>query len=452
MPPVRCGVSHLALLCALAAMTPATAARSAESVLHSFSGGTDGGFPSGAVTGINEGVLYGVTAQGGDLSGCGGQGCGVVYELDPPATGRTTWTEQILYQFKGGADGAVPLAGLLLDKTGALYGTTSQGGGGGDCHSYPSSFEKGSLIGCGTIFKLTPPARGGSVWTETVLHRFNGHDGRAPTASLLMEKTGALYGVTKWGGIGECGIGLNSFDQSGIYGYSYITGCGTAFRLTPPTARATVWTETILHRFVSESPSFDGYITTDAAVPLAGLVTDRSGTLYGTTFYGGEPGYRGYRFGTVFSLSPVQAGGAWKETHLYDFSGSAGLQPAAGLYRDETGALYGTTTSTQQSEGYGTVFKLTPPSGGPRWASTVLYTFAGGTDGATPLAGLTADPATGMLYGVTSGGGMGTSCSCGTVFALAPPATGEANWQETILHRFGRGRDGVGPEATMIMG
>jgi uncharacterized repeat protein (TIGR03803 family) len=472
MCSIRWGISHLALLWALAAAPPTSAAQAAESVLYSFTGAADGGLPTGAVTGIKEhGVLYGVTSQGGDLGACAGKGCGVVFELDPPPASGRAWIEQVLYRFKGGTDGAVPLAGLLLDKTGALYGTTSQGGGRGQCHSYSTSYFPVALVGCGTIFKLTPPAGGGSVWTETVLHRFNGVDGRTPIAPLLLDKSGALYGVTAWGGIarlrpGEtdyCGVELNSFGESSVLSYSPSTGgCGVAFQLTPPAADGSVWTEKILHRFKTGPNEI---VSADGAVPGAGLIADANGTLYGTSFLGGTrviqdcgPNCESVAYfhgGTVFSLTPPTAAGvAWKKSILYEFPAYNGYEtysdiiaPKGRLSEDAAGALYGTLPIGKS--GLGSVFKLAPPATGKTWTETTVHEFRGGNDGANPFAGLTANSAIGRFYGVTSKGGGGTGCSCGTVFELTPPAAGATQWREAVLHRFGKGRDGVAPQARM---
>jgi len=165
----------------------------------------------------------------------------------------------------------------------------------------------------------------------------------------------------------------------------------------------------------------------DGAGPVAGLITDLSGALYGTTEAGG------FGEGTVFKLTPPsRADGAWSEGVLYSsFSGSRGAYPVAGLIMDASGALYGTTieagnTSCRAPYGCGTVFKLVPPSSaGGAWAETVLYSFIGGSDGAAPSASLILE-ASGALYGTTENGG-NTSChrsyGCGTVFKLAASAS-----------------------------
>ena len=123
--------------------------------------------------------------------------------------------ENVLYSFTGGTDGGNPFAGLIADKEGALYGATYYGGG-GNCAEL-------SFLGCGTVFKLTPPAKGQTAWTETVVYTFcwlsNCSDGAFPQADLIADKEGALYGTTQGGGTG-CP--------------NAASGCGTVFKLTPP--------------------------------------------------------------------------------------------------------------------------------------------------------------------------------------------------------------------------
>jgi uncharacterized repeat protein (TIGR03803 family) len=179
--------------------------------LYAFTGANgDGIGPTAGLVVGRDGSLYGTTFQGGftnPLCNFGGvESCGTVFELTPP-TAPGAWTEQILYSFTGqNGDGALPMAGLTMGEGGALFGTTAGGGSG---RSGPCSFN--SLPGCGTVFKLTPPAAPGGAWTETVIHSFAGTDGSSPEASLL-EKKGVLYGTTYTGGP---------------------SGNGTVFELTP---------------------------------------------------------------------------------------------------------------------------------------------------------------------------------------------------------------------------
>jgi uncharacterized repeat protein (TIGR03803 family) len=197
-----------------------------------------------------------------------------------------------------------------------------------------------------------------------------------------------------------------------------------------PTSRR--WTETVLHNFSNG---------TDGVGPFASLLSDATGNLYGTTFYGGSHGN-----GTVFELKPP-AGGGWSEV-VYSFSsGSDDPGPYGGLVFDAAGNLYGTTVGGG-TYGGGTAFELAPAVGGG-WTEQVLHSFGTGTDGRDPFTGLTFDAA-GNLYGTTFYGG-GTGCSgqgCGTVFELTPAAGG--GWSEQVVHSFGNGTDGAQPYYGMI--
>jgi hypothetical protein len=273
--------------------------------------------------------------------------------LKPPALGTREWKEAVLYRFAGGTDGAAPLAGVLMDKTGALYGTTSAGGG-GRCYAYqgaqvnPSSsslfdWKKGAKVGCGTIFKLTPPTIGHPVWSKAVLFAFGGKDGRYAGGVPLMDKTGALYGVTSKGGEGPCGY--FRFNCDGVrLALQFPTGCGTVFQLTPPAVEQNAWTLTTLHRFKSKP---------DGAFPVGGVIFAPDGSLLGTTggIFGAGVGTGTYCFslhslsyhycpGTVFQLTPPASGRTvWTQTILYAFNpnGSDGLYPKGGLYQDPAG-------------------------------------------------------------------------------------------------------------------
>jgi uncharacterized repeat protein (TIGR03803 family) len=195
-------------------------------MLHAFHGGTDGANPHAGVISDSNGVLYGTTWRGGGTGCVSSLGCGTVFKLTPPAAGQTKWTKEILYRFQGGSDGEAPFAGLVLDSKGALYGTTLAGG---------------ASFGLGTVFKLKPPVPPATQWTEKVLYRFTGtgNDGDGPQAGLIFDSEGALYGTTTGGG-GPA-------------------NCGTVFKLTPPAAGLTQWTETVLYSFTG---------TGDGCLPL----------------------------------------------------------------------------------------------------------------------------------------------------------------------------------------
>jgi uncharacterized repeat protein (TIGR03803 family) len=200
----------------------------------------------------------------------------------------------------------------------------------------------------------------------------------------------------------------------------------------------------VLYRFAGGS---------DGASPgIGSLIADKEGNLYGTTYGGGNLSCSPpFGCGTVFELSPPAEGQtAWKETVLYRFAGgSDGQNPEAGLIADDSGALYGTTEGGEYGNA-GTVFKLTPPAKGQtNWTEAVLYNFCsqpGCSDGKNPYAGLIADKE-GALYGTTETGGRGGN---GTVFKLTPPGKGQTAWTEIVLHRFAGGSDGEGPIAGLI--
>jgi uncharacterized repeat protein (TIGR03803 family) len=338
-----------------------------ESVLHAFSG-KDGQNPAGTLVFDAAGNLYGTTTAGGDLSGCGGLGCGVVFKLVQETKGK--WNVKVLHTFQGN-DGAGPWAGVILDAAGNLYGTTSNGGD--QSCQYPQT-------GCGVVFRLSPEANG--KWVETVLHRFTLDEGYDPTGDLIFDAAGNLYGTTTFGGT----------DFNGI-----------VFKLSP-TARGD-WTETLIHSFGLN----------DGSNPEAGLIFDAARNLYGTT-YGG--GFGRYVSGTVFRLTP-NANDKWTETILHTFNYhyhlKGGYGPIAGVVFDTGGNLYG-TTAYGGGDGFGTVFKLTP-NANDKWTETVLHTFQNdGNDGVFPFAGLVFGPS-GNLYGVAQGGG---AYGYGAVFQVTP--------------------------------
>jgi uncharacterized repeat protein (TIGR03803 family) len=217
-------------------MTPQNGGKWTTKVLHTFAK-TEGCGPSGALILDSNGNLYGTASSGGTSSGCGSRGCGVVFELSKSGS---DWTYSTLYNFNGN-DGDTPRDSLIFDTIGNLYGTTWQGGS-----------------GFGAVFELS--SNGTGQWTETVLHNFSGADGANPYAGLILDSSGVLYGTTSQGGKLDCGS----------------DGCGTVFKLTPNPGSG--WTETVLNIFKDLS---------DGGYPYGGLLRDKKGALYGTTFSGG---------------------------------------------------------------------------------------------------------------------------------------------------------------------
>ena len=342
----------LATVALLTVLAASTATAQTFTSLYSFTGSPDGAEPYAGVIMDKSGALYGTTYTGGS-------GSGTVYTF---AKG----TETLLYTFTGGADGGGPFAALVMDSKGNLYGTTVAGGS-----------------GYGTVFAVNPTTK-----KETVLYTFTGGaDGALPFSGLLLDAKGNLYGTTEDGG----------------------SGYGTVYKVNIKTKK-----ETVLYSFAGG---------TDGELPLYGnLIADSKGNLYGTTVAGGSTGN-----GTVWEVSPKG-----KEKILYNFCPVTGCADGTGVFEqslamDPSGNLYGTTEEGGAS-GTGTVFKLNPKTGKEK----VLYSFTNGADGGFPSSGLVRD-SKGNLYGTTQIGGTGD----GVVFEV----TGT---KETVLHSFD-GTDGSNP-------
>ncbi len=393
------GKTLIRVLALLLLAIPALAS-STESVLYSFAGGTaDGMYPTAALVSDKSGNLYGTTSEGGNSTVCGifGGSCGVVFQLTPVSGGG--WTETVLYEFTGGADGGTPYDTLVIDDKGNLYGTASVGG----------------ASNMGTVFELSPSSNG--AWTETVLHSFaGGSDGANPRAGLIL-KQNKLYGTTMSGGTGT---------QCGFFGGP----CGTVFELARD---KTGWTESVLYSFTGTGG--------DGGVPYAGVTVGKNGNLYGTTFQNGTNGC-----GTVFELK--HAKGTWAENTLYEFTGgNDGKASYGGVIFDPEGNLYG-VTSQGGTGGGGTVFELMPGKAG--WALTTLHAFTGSPDGSYSEAGLVLRGKN--LYGTTFGGGTGSACGpfggspCGTAFKVHH---GKKGWAESVLYSFLGGADGALPEGSL---
>jgi uncharacterized repeat protein (TIGR03803 family) len=355
-------------------------------------------------------------------------------------------TYKVLYAFKNLSEGADPRGTLAMDGAGNLYGTTAVGGG------------------FGNVFELTRNTDG--TWTETVLHSFSGLDGNAPYAGVTLDADGNLYGTTVYGGAYCLNIG----------------GCGVVFKLTCEAGGT--WTESVLFSF--KGPHF----------PQGGVVFDKVGNLYGTTYNGGDTTCEPPKgCGEVFKLAPGRDG-AWNYTRIHNFTGSPdGQNPSGGVVFDAVGNLWGTTIygGLENTAARGTIFELTPNADGT-WSESVAhaytglfgdgaYPFAGlsivreeiyvatayggelncfggrltlgcgtvqgfdldGTDGAVPVGTLTAD-ALGNIYGTTASGG-DLNCSspygCGVAFKLT-------DGHLTILHTF-EGCDGENPYSGLII-
>lgn len=345
----------------------------AANVLYSFSG-SDGEQPTGNLTFDPSGNLFGATTGGGNGGGSCGS-CGVTFEINPSGA------ESTLHAFTGGSDGSFPLGGLTIDSSLNLYGTTQSGGASSG----------------GTVFELVNSA--GNYSTKKVLYSFVdsgmfpnlADSGYVPAGSLTIDTSGNIFGVTTGGG-----------DMSATcFGAA---GCGVVFELVNSSGN---YTEKVLYAFQGGADGFQAE---------TGVIEDASGNLFGTTQAGGDmSACNGNGCGVVFEL--VNSSGNYTYKTLYTFTGGAdGANPLAGLIEDASGNLYGTTVQGGDLDicypvGCGVVFKVAQSG-----AETILYTFIPVSDGGyAPISNLIAD-ATGNLYGTTVAGGTG---NYGTVFELS---------------------------------
>jgi uncharacterized repeat protein (TIGR03803 family) len=301
--------------------------------------GNGGENPVAGVISDANGVLYGTTQNGGTY------GRGTVYSL---AQINKVWTETVLHNFSGGADGGLPAINLVRDKsTGALYGTTPSGGGNSNC---------------GTAFSLVPS---GNSWTFNTLYSFaGGTDGCGPVAGLREGlKTGTFFSITGSGGA---------------------KNAGTVFELAEAGG---VWSESTVYSFTGGN---DGYMPADIGI-------DDTGRMFGVTRGGGVHGW-----GVVFQVRAFH--NKWSQSVLYSFYGGSYGGTAIGIHLEKgSKTLYGTTASGG-SDGYGTLFRL--DKHGSYWSQTVAHSFGTSqSDGRYPESRPVEDAATGIIYGTTSQGG-----------------------------------------------
>ncbi len=251
-------------------------------------------------------------------------------------------------------------------------------------------------------------------WKEEVIHGFQGQPSAFPAAGLVTDGSGNLYGTSS----------------------GYDSQSGTVFRLDVPRRKGGHWVIDTLH-------SFEGNDRIDGKGPEGGVVFDKEGNVYGTTFYG--VGANGG--GTIFRLKPpAKKGGRWTETILHAFDGCTDGCGPGGLIFGKEGALYGTTLSGGAFKD-GTVYELLRQGAEDHWTFKVLHNFAG-PDGSEPLysGGNLAIDKQGSLYGVTAFGG---AYDAGVVFRLAPSSNGDG-WTESVLYTFTGGNDGGGPNGGLI--
>jgi uncharacterized repeat protein (TIGR03803 family) len=338
-------------------------------VLHNFTL-TDGGVPVAGLIMDSAGNLYGTASQGGSY------GFGTVFEL---TYGNGGWTFTSLHDFRRGLDGANPVAPVVIGPNGSLYGTTDLGG--------MCNLTNG---GCGTVFNLTYEGMGD--WLKTSLYSFPGGDAPDnPDSGVVFDSSGTMYGTAHDGGTGNV---------------------GAVYQLTPS---GEGWVESVIYNFNAGSDS-------NACLPTSGVVLDAQGNLYGTASGCGTNGY-----GSVYMLT--RSGTGWTETPLHQFAGGAdGEYPYGGLAWDASGNLYGTTWGGPTAPA-GTIFQLTNNEGS--WIFHTIYSVGGNpsTGAGTTWATLTVDQA-GNLYGTTVYGG---AYGYGNVFRLSPT---EGGWTYTSIYDF----------------
>jgi len=382
--------------------TASVAATQTLTVLHSFRDGNDGAEPGAGMTMDRGGNLYGSTQYGGDQSCFGGgegnpNGCGVLFQMKKTKSG---WLFNTIYVFPGSLWGYVFVAsgGLAIGPNGSLYGITN---GGGDYDD-------------GTVFNLLPspaaPRTALVSWNYNTVNQFTGNDGAAPTRldPLQFDPAGNIYGAATYGGPANDGV---------------------VYEMTPSEGG---WTENVLYSFTGGS---DGY-------HIRGVSLDENGNIYGVAAYGGGNQDCGFDYGcgTIYELTHSQSG--WTETTLHTFQqGLEGGWPGP-LIRDKAGNLYGMTYGYGPDNSGGTVWELSPSSGG--WAFGVIHAFPTHTVedyGPYPLA----MDAAGNLYGIS---GLGGQENEGFVFKLTPSNGG---WTYTELYDFVGHLDGCWPQGAPLL-
>jgi uncharacterized repeat protein (TIGR03803 family) len=410
-------ISSLGLLAQLATPVAAVAQRTPKyTVLHTFKG-EDGAIPYGQLISDDEGNLYGTTIAGGDTTDtpCAnspfGLGCGVVYKIDGHGN------ESVLHTFKGGSGGAYPATELLRDKEGNLYGTARGGGNQNSACAFTN--------GCGVIYKLDSHGK------ASILYAFQGSaDGYGVSSGLIRDEAGNFYGVTVAGGISNA-----TCTGDGPPG-----SCGVVFKLDPK------GNETVLHAFTAGK---DGY------APYGSLIRDRLGNLHGAATSGGDTTsefcgvtvanlFGSHGCGTVFK---IDQSGDFSVVHT--FKGPDGLFPDGWFAPGYAGHFYGVTgnggnLSDCGGAGCGTIFEIDHHGN-----ESVLYSFKGADDGASPLGSVIRDfddnlYTTTLLGGDTTDPGC-TKGGCGTVFELDRWGHG------SVLHTFTGGKDGFNPEASPVI-
>jgi hypothetical protein len=487
--------------------SPSASFAATFTVIHTFVDGSAKGYwPSGQLAMDKKGALYGTTGRGGGRCPAGEYSCGgTVYMLVRPAKGKTAWPYKVIADF-GGTDGSYPVSGVMRAKSGALYGATEYGG------DVACTFEPHHW-GCGTLFRLVPPAAGSVTWEKTVLHRFSGSkDGRFPTEPPVSYGTTKFFGTTADGGssnggvmyelvkpgasasLGESEDGLE-FAALGpsrpiatpiVPGIDPVWGFITPFSWYFSNIGGAPATPEDCGEYGDAVTNADGQTVCQCLFGTDGLSCASpfpvkaklfkqeaaavarpfkgNGSFYGVASMGGDSecvGSGNQGCGVVYQFVP-KAGGGFTYHVRYSFQGGKdGYWPNGKLTIGPDGSLYGTTKWGGKScpieptagRGCGTVFRLRPPTvKKPGWTMTILYRFTGGKDGAFPAGGVLLG-VDGALYGATTNGGgcaYDQTRGCGTLFRLKPPVAPSQHWTRTILHRFLNKGDGMEPDGHLI--
>lgn len=395
--PFWLGVQRLATRIAFLLLITAVSQRVvAEKVVYSFEGGSDGSYPYGTLTLDKQGNLYGTTAQGGAF------GAGTVFQL---TRSGTSWSEKVLYTFTGKSDGSNPGTGVVFDLSGNLWGNAQVGGASNNCGTVfeltPSSggnwseqtvhiFLGNGEDGCGAIGSLAADSNGnifgttagggigasagtafelspsGTGWDYHLLWSFDSFNGASPVSGVILDAAGNLYATTQAGG---------EF------------GNGTVVKISPA---ADGWTGTAIYMFTGGN---------NGCTPVGGVIFDRVGNLYGTAERCGAD-----NVGLVFKLTPTR--GLWDLSVIHTFTGGGadGAFPSFSLAFDQSGSLWGTTLYGGLY-GHGTVFRLTPNRTGT-WTET-QFSFQTGNGGFSPSSAVTlaAVGSRTVAFGTTSAGG-----------------------------------------------
>jgi uncharacterized repeat protein (TIGR03803 family) len=380
--------ARIAVICTMLLALPVAGEASDKlTTLYRFKGYPDGQNPSGPIATDKSGDLFGTTETGGATN------LGTVFEVSPPASGQTSWTEKILWDFDKKQGAYFPQYGLVSDRRGDLYGTTP-------------GYARNE---CGTVFRVFQGAGGRHA---QILWKFGGstvNDGCHPSTALIVGANRVLYGVTTGAG--------NPNNQ------------GTVFSVTPPSDGSGKWTETILAQLANSGVG---------AYTNAQLVRDGAGNLYGTSQ--GETG-----IASIWELSPPTGGLTdWTLKQLWTLPKNFGFPSNGPLALDASGALYGTAGGGKYNAGI--VYKLAPPrDGGTTWTATILWSIVGGSGGGNPTSGPVFAPDGGLIVPTLQYNSQGYETNS-EILKLMPPAGSGTRWVPQLLWDFDGDANGIDSE------